>query len=394
MTTALTPAIWLIVLLVGLPQLSETVYTPSLPEIAIALVASPTLVEYTLTIFLFGFALGMLLWGRLSDYYGRKPCALAGLMIFIIGSVGCYLASSIEMLMVSRFIQAIGGSGGSILGQAISRDAFRGPALGKIYSTIGSALTLFPALGPLIGGFIAQHYGWQNIFLVLSVFAFLLFIAVAWRLPETHAVAARIPQPLWLLTKRLAKDKKVVSLALIIGALNGISFSYFAEGSFYLIKLLGLTPTEYGLTFMATAASAMVGGIFSRFLHNKYSSVQILRLGIYIILMGASLSSMFVLNTLWFSLSSAFLITVIVIAQMIIMFGICMAMSNALALSLSDYTDCAGTASSLFGLFYYALIGFFTLGMGALHNGTLFPMPFYFLGISLFILILGRSLKI
>ena len=86
----LLPAIWLIVLIVGLPQLSETVYTPSLPDIAHALRVSESAVEYTLTIYLFGFAIGMLFWGKLSDAVGRKPCVLAGLFIFILGCIGCY----------------------------------------------------------------------------------------------------------------------------------------------------------------------------------------------------------------------------------------------------------------------------------------------------------------
>lgn len=107
------------------------------------------LVEYTLTIYLFGFALGILFWGRLSDRLGRKPCVLAGLAVFVVGCVGCYEANSLFFLMLSRFIQALGGSIGSVLGLAICRDAFQGADLGRAYSSIGSALALFPALGPL-----------------------------------------------------------------------------------------------------------------------------------------------------------------------------------------------------------------------------------------------------
>lgn len=186
MNPILLPAIWLIVLIVGLPQLSETVYTPSLPDIARALRTSEPMVEYTLTIYLFGFAIGTLLWGKVSDKLGRKPCVIAGLITFIIGCIGCYLAPTIEMLMISRLIQAFGGSVGSVLGQAICRDAFHGPALGKVYSSIGSALALFPALGPICGGIIAEYFGWSNIFVFLMLFAFILTALVIAKLPETH----------------------------------------------------------------------------------------------------------------------------------------------------------------------------------------------------------------
>ena len=391
MTHALLPALWLIVLIVGLPQLSETVYTPSLPDIAHALHAEESMVEYTLTIYLFGFAIGTLFWGKLSDHFGRKPCVLAGLFIFILGCIGCYFSSTIEMLMISRFIQAFGGSIGSVLGQAICRDSFHGPSLGKAYASIGSGLAIFPAIGPVIGGVIAQHFGWASIFLSLVLFAIILTLLVAKLLPETHQVANRQSVSILEISSSLLKNKKVMGFGLIVSACNGISFSYFAEGSFYLIKILGLTPSEYGLSFIAIAAATMMGGILSKKLHNHHTAKTIMGYGLVIILASASIFSLFtVIHTNILPLSTNLMIGITILSQMSIMFGICMATSNALALALVDYKWCIGTASSLFGFFYYSLISLFTLGMGALHNDTLLPMPLYFLGISLFMLIVQK----
>jgi DHA1 family bicyclomycin/chloramphenicol resistance-like MFS transporter len=112
----LLPAIWIIVLIVGLPQLSETVYTPSLPEIADAFKTSNAMVEYTLTIYLLGFALRTFFWSKVSDRFGRKPCVITGFLIFILGCLCCYFSPSIEWLMASRCLQAFGGSVGSVLG--------------------------------------------------------------------------------------------------------------------------------------------------------------------------------------------------------------------------------------------------------------------------------------
>ena len=391
MTHALLPALWLIVLIVGLPQLSETVYTPSLPDIAHALHAEESMVEYTLTIYLFGFAIGTLFWGKLSDHFGRKPCVLAGLFIFILGCIGCYFSSTIEMLMISRFIQAFGGSIGSVLGQAICRDSFHGPSLGKAYASIGSGLAIFPAIGPVIGGVIAQHFGWASIFLSLVLFAIILTLLVAKLLPETHQVANRQSVSILEISSSLLKNKKVIGFGLIVSACNGISFSYFAEGSFYLIKILGLTPSEYGLSFIAIAAATMMGGILSKKLHNHHTAKTIMGYGLVIILASASIFSLFtVIHTNILPLSTNLMIGITILSQMSIMFGICMATSNALALALVDYKWCIGTASSLFGFFYYCLISLFTLGMGALHNDTLLPMPLYFFGISLFMLIVQK----
>ena len=391
MTHALLPALWLIVLIVGLPQLSETVYTPSLPDIAHALHAAESMVEYTLTIYLFGFAIGTLFWGKLSDHFGRKPCVLAGLFIFILGCIGCYFSSTIEMLMISRFIQAFGGSIGSVLGQAICRDSFHGPSLGKAYASIGSGLAIFPAIGPVIGGVIAQHFGWASIFLSLVLFAIILTLLVAKLLPETHQVANRQSVSILEISSSLLKNKKVIGFGLIVSACNGISFSYFAEGSFYLIKILGLTPSEYGLSFIAIAAATMMGGILSKKLHNHHTAKTIMGYGLVIILASASIFSLFtVIHTNILPFPTNLMIGITILSQMSIMFGICMATSNSLALALVDYKWCIGTASSLFGFFYYCLISLFTLGMGALHNDTLLPMPLYFFGISLFMLIVQK----
>ena len=389
----LVPAIWLIVLIVGLPQLSETVYTPSLPDIADSMNASEAMVEYTLTIYLFGFAIGTLFWGILSDKIGRKLCVLGGLLIFIIGCLGCYYAQTITQLMASRLIQAFGGSIGSIIGQAICRDAFHGPALGKAYSLIGAALAVFPAVGPVMGGLIAQNFGWPSIFLFLTCFALLLTLLTIRYLPETHLTHNRTSVSIITVAKSLMSNTKVIGFGLIVAACNGIAFSYFAEGSFYFIKILGLSPSQYGFSFMPIAVVTMIGGIVSKYLHTWYSSQVIMRFGLRLLTAATLLFSVVALGfTHYALLSTNTMIYAAISMQMIIMFGICMATSNALALSLVDYKWCTGTASSLFGFFYYLFISLFTFGMGSLHNGTLLAMPLYFFALSCSMLLIEKCM--
>lgn len=393
MIEVVAPAIWLLVWLTGLPLLSETVYSPSLPTIAHALATSESMAEYTLTIYLFGFALGTLFWGNLSDRTGRKPATLAGFILYTLGCVGCYFSPSITTLMASRFIQAFGGSVGSVLGQAMCRDAFHGVALGQVYSLIGASIGIFPAIGPVLGGFIAQHYGWRNIFLFLICFTLVLLYFLYLHLPETHPKASRKQYPFIKIITTMLKDKKVLGCGLLVSTCNGIGFSYFAEGSFYLIDLLGLTPEQYGLTFIPLAISGIAGGLYSKKLLHIRSSHQIIKSGIYISMVCMLFLSGIIMYHIYVQpLTFAWIITLTLITQVGVRFGISMISSNTLALALTDYKWCIGTASSLFGFFYYCLISLFTLGMGLLHNGTLLPMPLYFLGITLFMITIYKTM--
>lgn len=376
------PPVWLIVLLAGLGQLSETVYTPALPDIARALETNEAMVEYTLTVYLMGFALGVLFWGKLSDRWGRKPCVLGGLGVFIIGCVMCYVSDSIQGLMIGRVVQAFGGSIGSVLSQAMCRDAFHGPALGRVYAATGSALALFPALGPVCGGLMAETFGWRNLFLFLTAFAGGLLACTRRCLPETHPRQGRTTVPLWGVAGALVQDKKVISFGLIVAGCSGILFSYFAEGSFCLIKHLGMTPSHYGFSFTMIAFCTFLGGVWAKKLHNTHTGLTIIRYGLSVIVSVTTVSAGMVLaHSIWgFSATTMKIATVT--TQMGCAFGICMTASNALAMALVNYKHAIGTASSLFGFFYYAVISLITLGMGMLHNGTLVPMPLYFCALA------------
>ncbi|HUX80483.1 MAG TPA: multidrug effflux MFS transporter, partial [Alphaproteobacteria bacterium] len=318
------------------------------------------------------------------------PCLLVGLFIFVLGCLGCYFSDSINLLLVSRFVQAFGGSTGSVLGQAIARDVFRGVQRGKVYSTIGGALSFSPALGPFVGGVVDQAFGWPSIFLLLMIAGTLVFLSVILKLPETHlnrATRHSLKEMAW----NLLKDRRVLGFAILVAAANGILFSYYAEGSFYLIDMLGLSPSMYGLTFVGIALASFSGAWLSRTLHNHLTSEAILWRGILVQLGGAGF---FVIATVMggiFNISSLFSIVITVGSMTIIAVGSSMVIPNCLSLALEAYQHAVGTASSLFGFFYYALISLFTLVMGFLHNGTLYPMPIYFFGIIF--LTLGVFLK-
>jgi MFS family permease len=292
------------------------------------------------------------------------------------------MSDSLYLLMISRFVQGFGGSIGSVLAQAICRDAFSGPALGKAYSSIVGALAFFPAVGPIIGGIIIQKFNWPMIFIFLVFCGVLIFLITVKKLPETLSTHQKNLPSLSTVLCQLAKDQKVIGFGLLVAMCNGITFSYYAEGPFYLIELLGLSPSQYGTTFVLMAFSTIIGSLFSAKMQTRVDPLTIISYGLGVILLSNFLFFGSVLFKSIFHISKSGMLILTIASMMANMAGICVVTSNALAISLKDYKHVIGTASSLFGFFYYIGISLCTFGVGLIHNGTLVPMPLYFLGLA------------
>ena len=377
------PALWLIVFIVGLPLLSETIYSPAMPRIAQAFGVEENLVEFTLTIYLMGFALGTLFWGFLSDRTGRKPSIIMAFALYILGCIGCGFSTSINELLFFRLIQGLGGSAGSVLGQAISRESFHGADRGRVFASIGAALSLTPALGPTMGGVITQFFDWPAVFAALTLLGLTVITCVKMRLPETNLTKGKKDFNLAHVTKRLFTDRRVLGFIMVVGIINGISFSYYAEGSFIMIGMLGLTPAQFGYTFLLMAAAGVIGGITGRKMFESHCAQQILELGLKVLIGGATILVAFVMILSFFQAPNIALALSIVSSMMIMMLGVSWSMIGSLSVALEDYQDVIGTASALFGFSYYSLISLVTFAMAELHDDTIYPMPLLFLTIAI-----------
>ncbi len=379
------PSLLMIVLLAGFPQISETIYTPSLPDIARSLHTSNHLVQWTLSIYFIGFALGVFIWGSASDRFGRRRVMLTGIAIYCIGCLGCLSSTSIDYLLTSRFIQAFGASVGSVITQTIIRDVFIGKRRNQIYSTLVVALAVAPAVGPLIGGFLVQYFAWTANFVALLVMGVLLLVYNYTSLPESHPdlVNAKTQTPKWMeIAIRLAKDKRVWGCAIIVAGFNGIYFSFFAEGPFLIINLLHYSPIEYGMLGFLIAFASIIGGRISYSLNNHIEINRIIFIGCLVALVS---SVIFLALTLIGNINAAhrgYVLFSIISAIVGINIGFGIAIPNVLSCALVDYKDVIGTAGSMFGFTYYVLIAMVVFFMGYIHNGTAYPMPIYFLGLS------------
>ena len=177
----------LLALLTAIGPLSTDMYLPSLPRIVDDFGSSIARVQLTLSVFLVGFATGMLVYGPLADRYGRRPILIAGLTILLVGTLACAIAPTVETLIAGRFIQALGGAGPVILARSIVRDLYEGPRAGQELARMGAIMGVVPAIAPTIGGLLDGIGGWRSSFVFTLAFAgFLAFVAVT-RLPNGSA---------------------------------------------------------------------------------------------------------------------------------------------------------------------------------------------------------------
>ena len=279
---------------------------------------------------------------------------------------------------------------GSVMGQAICRDAFEGADRGRVFATIGAAMCLSPALGPVVGGLLAEYVSWRMIFMLFFIGALATCLLGFKYLPETHsAVKRQGPKPqIFQVAVRMIKDPKVLIFGVLVGGVNGIGFSYYGEGPFYLITLLGLSPSLYGLSFVAIAAAFLIGSLYSKSCHERHIPYQrIIQWGLSLVLFPALLFVFFAVSGVM-TLERPVLSALITIGCMFVSaMGTGLIVSNTLAFALDHkYQDCVGTASSLFGAYYYTIVAVVTFVLGTIRQNNLWLMPTYFCCIGIVLL--------
>jgi len=375
------------IVLVAFPQISETIYSPSLPDLSDALNASNRSVQLTLSIYFIGFAFGVFYWGWISDFIGRRPAMLGGLIFYSIGSFMCFYAETITFLLVSRSIQAFGAATGSIITQTILRESVSGSKRHAMFAQISAVIAFTPAVGPLIGGWVDQAFGFRAVFFVLVAMSILLFIYTYFRLPETTDTSMRKKIAIFPVVKRIISSPRVLAFGLLIGGINGVLFSYYAEAPFIFIDHFNLSPGLYGFLGIIVALASIIGAMISKRLVSSYQPEKVIHLGCSVMTVGALL----LLIVSSFPLPNIVLLVGILVTIFITLLGSGIALPNCLSLALVNFQDVIGTAGAIFSLGYYLLVSLITSGMSFLHNGSLTIMPLYFFILSIILFLFGRK---
>ncbi len=343
----------LLTAMVALGPISTDLYLPSLPAIGAALGVGQGQVQLTLSVFLAGFAFSQLACGPLSDRFGRRPVILAGLVLYLAASLACAAATSIEMLILARFCQAVGACVGPVLGRAAVRDIYGRERAARMLSYMGMVMALAPAFGPILGGFLEVWFGWRANFLLVSAVALVLLAATLAILPETNqwkSPDATRPGRLLGNYRSLLRHRGYVGYVLIVACTYSGIFSFISGSSFVLIGLLGLTPDVYGFCFAAIVVGYMIGAFVSGRFTVRIGLERMVQLGTAVQVAGGLAG---------LALYAADIVTVagIVGPVAVFMIGTGLAMPNAQAGAIGPFPRMAGAAS--------ALLGFCQMGLAA-----------------------------
>lgn len=339
----------LLAALSAIGQFATNIYLPALPFISNELGAAPAEAQLTLTAYLGAFAVTQIIFGPISDRFGRRIVLYFGLAVFIVGSAVCYAAGNIETLIGGRVLQAIGGGGCTVAARAVVRDSFDGPALQKVMALIAILFALVPGLTPLFGGLLQEFAGWRIIFGVTGAFGALIAVLTIARLPET--LAHRLPK---LDVAELARgyrivcsDRAFMRYALMIGLTFVAMFAFFGGSPHTFINYLDVSPTEYGFYPPLASTGFVIGGVLVRRMTGKVSPVGIIYRGVGVLFVAVSIGLFGVL------LGHA-TVPVYIVSVVLMVAGFGVAMPTAMAGALQIFPERAGTASAVVGFLQMA----------------------------------------
>ncbi len=252
--------------------LATDMYLPAFAAIQEDLQTPASAVSASLSLFLAGFAVAQLLWGPLSDRYGRKPILLTGLTIFAVGCIGMLWVRDGTTLLVLRFVQAVGVCAAAVTWQAMVTDYYPAQRTNRIFATIMPLVGLSPALAPLLGSWLLAHFDWQAIFATLFIITLLLMLP-AFRLKPAHKKHAVSEDKLTFM--RLLRSKDYRGNVLIYAACSA-SFFAWLTGSPFILHEMGYSPTVIGLSYVPQTIAFLIGGYGCRAALQKWHGAQML----------------------------------------------------------------------------------------------------------------------
>ncbi len=343
---------------------SIDMYLPAFPKIAADFNTNIENVALSVSTYFLGFALGQIIYGPLLDRFGRKPPLYVGLVLYIIATIGCFTAATIEVLWVVRFVQALGGCVASVAAMAMVRDFFPVEKSASVISLLVLILGASPLLAPTAGSFVIGWWGWHFVFIILAIITFIILLAVIFFLPEGHIPDKSIslkPRPIINGFIEVLTEPKFYIFALAgTFSFSGL-FVYVAHSPAIFMNHFYLSGKIYGAVFAMLATGFIGSSQLNHLLTKRYKNEQILTGAIVVQLIAAIL---FIVGAWqqWYGIISVIFFLFVILSCAGIVYP------NAAALCMAPFAKNAGSAS--------ALLGFSQIGVGGLISACAGMLPF------------------
>ena len=352
--------------LVALGPLSTDMYLPALPGMTHELSTSPAQVQLTLSLVLAGFALAQIIYGPLSDRFGRKPVLLSGLLLFVLASAGCAMSTDIHTLIVFRFLQALGGSAGPVLGRAIVRDIHGPRNAARVLSHIASAMALAPAIAPIAGGFMSLYWGWTSIFWFLALFGLAGAALLQFKIVESSPEEHRHPKTLATIFRdyaSLLRDRQYLGYMLTCSFSYAGLFCFLSGASFVIIEYFRIPQQWFGALFALVVLGYISGTLLGGKLSYRKGYRELVQLGALTCMLSG-------LVMLGLTLGEITHVASVIAPMMLFMSGVGLVMPQSMAGALANYPHMAGSASGLLGFIQMSSAGIAGAFVGHGYDGT------------------------
>ena len=361
----------------ALGPLSMQIILPVLPVMQVAFEVPAATVQYVLSLALFTIAFSTLVYGPASDRYGRRPVLVIGLIIFVIGSVIAAVAPTIEIVILGRIVQAVGGAAGMVLSRAIIRDLYDRETAARLMAYMITALVVAPMISPLIGGLLNDAFDWRAIFIFAGVIGALVLVFALPRVPETLPPGTDVQTFRGMLGGFLIllRVPAFLGYAGQVGFGMGMFMAFLGAAPFVMINVLERPPTEFGLFFVMISAGFMAGTFLTGRFGERVGMDRMMRLGSALAVLFGVVMLGFVLAGMWSPWT-------------IFVPGAAMAMANGLAMpnaqagAVSISPQFAGTASGLLAFLQMLIGAGFAQLAGVVQDDTPLPMAIVMLTAS------------
>lgn len=363
---------WIVLLLGSLTAfgpLSMDMYLPALPIVAVDLHTSTSLAQLSLTACLIGLAVGQLIFGPLSDIRGRRRPLIFTLIIYAIASVLCAFSTTIWVFIALRFIQGMTGAAGIVIARASARDMYSGKDLTKFIALLALVNGAAPILAPISGGVILNFASWNAVFIILGIIGLIMFLAVAFFLPETLPVEKRSEGSLLAVVKtfkNLLKDPVFMGIACTQALIMSSMFAYIAGSPFVLQNIYQVTPQQFSMLFAVNGIGIIIAAQATGRLSSTISEVKLLFTGILISLTGSILLVIVIANELPLVMMS--------LALFLVVSSIGMVSTSSFSLGMQSQGGSAGSASAFLGLLPFLGGAIVSPFVGIAGDATAWPM--------------------